>query len=42
MAANLEADADGPPKGAMLRGPWRDLDPRWRRAWLAWIYSQLP
>ena len=30
VAANLEADPDGPPKGAMLKGPWCDLDPRWR------------
>src|SRR5277367_1621297 len=34
LAANLEADPDGPPKGSMLRGPWRDLDEQWRRAWL--------
>ncbi len=34
VAANLEADADGPPKGTMLKGPWRDLDEKWRRAWL--------
>jgi excinuclease ABC subunit A len=34
VAANLEADPDGPPKGSMLRGPWRDLDPRWQQAWL--------
>src|SRR5207249_1546890 len=34
VAANLEADTDGPPAGAMLKGPWRDLDPRWRHAWL--------
>ena len=34
VAANLEADTDGPPKGTMLRGPWRDLDEKWRRAWL--------
>ena len=34
VAANLEADPDGPPKGAMLKGPWRDLDEKWRRAWL--------
>ena len=26
LAANLEADLDGPPKGAMLRGPWAELD----------------
>ncbi len=34
VAANIEADADGPPKGTMLRGPWRDLKEKWRRAWL--------
>ena len=34
VAANLEADPDGPPKGTMLKGPWRDLDAKWRRAWL--------
>ena len=34
VAANLEADPDGPPKGSMLKGPWRDLDDKWRRAWL--------
>ena len=34
LAANLEADPDGPPKGSMLRGPWRNLDEKWRRAWL--------
>ena len=34
LAANLEADPDGPPKGSMLRGPWADLDEKWRRAWL--------
>jgi excinuclease ABC subunit A len=34
VAANLEADPDGPPKGAMLKGPWRDLKEKWRRAWL--------
>ena len=34
VAANLEADPDGPPKGTMLRGPWQDLDPKWQRAWL--------
>ena len=28
VAANLEADPDGPPKGTMLKGPWRDLDER--------------
>ena len=34
LAANLEADPDGPPKGSMLRGPWQNLDEKWRRAWL--------
>jgi excinuclease ABC subunit A len=34
LAANIESDPDGPPRGTMLRGPWRDLDERWRRAWL--------
>src|SRR4051794_8352380 len=34
VAANLESDPDGPPKGSMLKGPWRDLDPKWRDAWL--------
>ena len=34
VAANLESDPDGPAKGTMLRGPWRDLDEKWRRAWL--------
>jgi excinuclease ABC subunit A len=34
VAANLESDPDGPPKGKMLKGPWRDLDETWRRAWL--------
>ncbi|HEV3122657.1 MAG TPA: excinuclease ABC subunit UvrA, partial [Isosphaeraceae bacterium] len=34
FAANLEADPGGPPRGSMLRGPWRDLDPKWRAAWL--------
>ncbi|MBV8677175.1 MAG: excinuclease ABC subunit UvrA, partial [Planctomycetaceae bacterium] len=34
VAANLEADPDGPPRGVMLKGPWRDLDPRWQHAWL--------
>jgi excinuclease ABC subunit A len=34
LAANVEADADGPPMGKMLKGPWRDLDEKWRRAWL--------
>ena len=30
VAANLEADPDGPPKGTMLKGPWRDLDEKWQ------------
>jgi excinuclease ABC subunit A len=34
VAANVEADPDGPAKGTMLKGPWKDLDPKWRRAWL--------
>jgi excinuclease ABC subunit A len=34
VAANLESDSDGPRKGIMLKGPWRDLDERWRRVWL--------
>ncbi|MDR3622773.1 MAG: excinuclease ABC subunit UvrA [Paludisphaera borealis] len=34
VAANFEADADGPPKGTMLKGPWAKLDPRWRDVWL--------
>ena len=34
LAANLEADADGPAKGTMLKGPWRNLDDKSRRAWL--------
>ncbi len=34
LAANLEADPDGPKKGTMLRGPWRNLDEKARHAWL--------
>ncbi len=34
VAANLEADPGGPPKGTMLKGPWRDLDQKFRDAWL--------
>jgi excinuclease ABC subunit A len=34
VAANLESDPDGPPPGTMLKGPWCELDPRFRRAWL--------
>jgi excinuclease ABC subunit A len=34
VAANFEADADGPAKGTMLKGPWRKLDERFRNVWL--------
>src|SRR5262249_46223663 len=34
VAANLESDPDGPPKGKMLKGRWSELDEKWRRAWL--------
>ncbi len=34
VAANFEADADGPPRGTMLKGPWSKLDERFRRVWL--------
>jgi excinuclease ABC subunit A len=34
MAATLEADPDGPAKASMLHGPWGELEPRWRDAWL--------
>ena len=34
VANNFEADPDGPPKGSMLRGPWRDLDERFKKVWL--------
>ncbi|HEY2154790.1 MAG TPA: excinuclease ABC subunit A, partial [Isosphaeraceae bacterium] len=34
VAKNLEADKGGPPRGAMLKGAWQDLDPRWRDVWL--------
>src|SRR5271157_5767782 len=34
VAANFEADADGPAKGTMLKGPWRKLDDRFRNVWL--------
>ncbi len=34
VAANFEADPDGPPRGTMLKGPWRDLDERFKRVWL--------
>ena len=36
LAANLEADPDGPAKGSMLRGPWRNLDEKWRRRVALW------
>ncbi|WP_165231670.1 excinuclease ABC subunit UvrA [Aquisphaera insulae] len=34
VAANYESDPDGPPKGKMLKGPWKDLDERFRKVWL--------
>ena len=34
VALNLEGDKGGPAKGTMLKGPWRDLDPKWQSAWL--------
>ena len=34
VARNLEADKGGPPKGAMLKAAWSDLDPKWRDVWL--------
>lgn len=34
VAANVESDKDGPKKGSMLKGAWRDLDAKSRRAWL--------
>ena len=34
VAANFEADKGGPKKGTMLKGPWKDLDPKWREVWL--------
>ena len=34
VALNLEADKKGPPKGALLKTPWCDLDPKWRSVWL--------
>jgi excinuclease ABC subunit A len=34
VAANFEADPDGPPKGTMLKGPWSGLDERFKRVWL--------
>jgi excinuclease ABC subunit A len=32
FAANLESDRDGPPRGTLLKTPWRQLEPRWRDA----------
>jgi len=34
VAANFEADKDGPPRGTMLKGPWSKLDERFRNVWL--------
>ena len=34
VAANFEADKGGPKKGTMLKGPWKDLDPKYRDIWL--------
>ncbi len=34
VASSFEAEPGGPAKGTMLKGPWRDLDPRWRKIWL--------
>ena len=34
VAANLESDPDGPPKGTMLKGPWKKLSEKARNAWL--------
>jgi excinuclease ABC subunit A len=34
VAANFEADQYGPPKGTMLKGPWRDLDEEFQDVWL--------
>ncbi|MDB5350903.1 MAG: excinuclease subunit [Planctomycetota bacterium] len=34
VAANLESDKDGPKKGTMLKGPWRDLSEKAKHAWL--------
>jgi excinuclease ABC subunit A len=34
VAANFEADKDGPARGTMLKGPWRKLDERFRNVWL--------
>ncbi len=34
VAANIESDKDGPKKGTMLKGPWKNLDPKWQNVWL--------
>jgi excinuclease ABC subunit A len=34
VAANLESDPGAPPKGTLLKGPWRDVPEEYRRAWL--------
>jgi excinuclease ABC subunit A len=34
LAAALESDVDGPPKGGLLKGPWADLAPEHRKALL--------
>ena len=34
LAANIEADPAGPPRGAMLKGPWRNLRAEHQRIWL--------
>jgi excinuclease ABC subunit A len=34
VAANFEADEDGPPKGTMLKGPWSEIDEKLRSVWL--------
>ena len=34
IASNIEAEPGGPKKGSMLRGPWKNLDPKWQDVWL--------
>jgi excinuclease ABC subunit A len=34
VAANIEADPGGPPKGTMLKSPWKKLDDKTRHVWL--------
>ena len=41
VATNLEADKKGPAKGALLKTPWRDLDPKWRSVWLDGLGDRL-